>query len=105
MNLQSPPMTGIVDLDIWLQQLAKELRKISKLETAYLSIDTDTTLGKEAITIKQDDEDKAFIKFDGTVAADNSKNIASGTPTLTTKRQIRVDVEGAEYWIQAGTWA
>jgi len=105
MNISTPPVTDNEDLNIWLQQLVKELRNISQLDTRYISVDTDATLGKEAITIKQDDDDQAFVKFDGTEAADNTKNISTGSPTGTTVKQIRVDIEGDEYWIEVKTWA
>lgn len=63
------------------------------------------TFGAPALVLDQDDEDQAFINFDGHEAVDDSKNISSGTPTATTTKYVRVELAGVEYWIAAVTWA
>lgn len=73
--------------------------------TAQLEVTTAADLGHEALLLDQNDEDKSFIDFSGAEAADNSKNVSTGTPTGSTVKYVRVDLAGVEYWVKAETWA
>lgn len=74
---------------------------------------------KEALRVTQNDIDEPGIriiheganatgeifKIDGIESATNSRNILTGVPTATTTKYIKVELMGAEYWMQAVTWA
>ena len=80
-----------------------------------LVVDTDAALGHQAVTIKQDDEDQAFIDFQGTTDTNTSKNITSdigqnGAASYPTGADdfgpgwqcaglVKVEINGAERWI------
>jgi len=63
----------------------------------HTHIDTATDLGTEALKIQQDDDDQAFIDFDGTSAADSSKNIST--------QNGDGSVEGPKNYSAANGWA
>ncbi len=66
---------------------------------ARLEIETTSSEGHQAITIDQNDEDKAFIDFQGTSAADATKNITSWTTGNTIQGFTRQEINGAVFWM------
>ena len=72
---------------------------------SILDVSVADGVGAAAITIDQDDQDQAFINYDGTEAADDSLNVSTGSPTGTTKKYVRVELAGVTYWMLAETWA
>lgn len=74
--------------------------------TGLTSIDTTSTCGAAALKIAQTDNNEPFVDFVGDEQADGSGNISTGTPTATTKKWVRVNLDtGGDYWIEAVTWA
>ena len=57
------------------------------------------------LELDQDDEDFAFTNYVGTEAADDSKNISTGSPTGSTAKWIKIKIGGTDYWFEAVTWA
>ena len=45
-----------------------------------------------------------FIDVYGTTASDNTGNISTGTPTSTTKKYIKIDIDGTSFWVLAESW-
>jgi hypothetical protein len=80
---------------------------------ARLEIDGSVTEGQHLLELDQDDNDEPFIKFDGTSAADQTKNIStvngdgavegpknfSASAGWAFEGMIRIDVNGTDYWI------
>jgi len=78
-----------------------------------LTLTSSSIVGKATLTIVQADQDQPFIKYDGTSAADATKNVSTrngdGTVEgpknfLTTAGwafvgMVRVNVEGTDYWM------
>lgn len=76
-------------------------------------IGTTTTLAKQALEIDQNDDNEPFIKYSGTSAADQTKNIStvngdgavegpknfSASAGWQYEGMIRVDVNGTDYWM------
>lgn len=65
---------------------------------ARFEIDTGTTEGKQAMSIQQDDADKAFIDYQGTSSADANNNISTWT-VGTIKGFIKIEINGTEGWM------
>ena len=63
-----------------------------------VAINSATDLGKELLTLQQDDADKAFIDFDGTSAASAANNISTWTSGNTIQGFYKIEVEGVERW-------
>ena len=58
-----------------------------------------TDLGKELLSLQQDDADKAFIDFDGTTAANADNNLSTLTGGNTIQGFVKVEIEGSPYWM------
>jgi len=58
-----------------------------------------TDLGKELLSLQQDDADKAFIDFDGTSSGDAANNISTLTGGNTIQGFVKVEIEGVERWM------
>ena len=87
------------------------------LTAASLGIDTSQTLGGAAVSIKQDDADKPFLKFAGATAGDLSANISTldgdgavvgpkgkdqqGGWAFAKMLFVQIDNESTGYWIPA----
>jgi hypothetical protein len=66
-------------------------------------IDTTTTVGMEALNIKQDDADQAFINYQGTSSANLLNNISTYTTEGGTIGYVKVEINGTAYWMRACT--
>ena len=66
---------------------------------ARLEVQTAADEGRQAVTIDQNDEDKAFIDYQGTSAADATKNISTLTGGNSIQGFTKVEINGAEYWM------
>ena len=64
-----------------------------------LDISTETTEGREALVIDQNDEDQAFIDYQGTSEAGTTKNITSYTSGNSIQGFVKVEVNGTSYWM------
>jgi len=78
-----------------------------------LEIDTTATVGVQAVTIDQDDADKAFIDFQGTSSADAANNISTmngdgsveGPKNYSSSNgwqyegMIQIEINGVAYWM------
>jgi len=67
----------------------------------YEIISTDSAIGKEALTLDQNDEDQPFIKFDGAIPVpdDASKNVTTWKTGAVLGGYIRVNVNGTDLWM------
>ena len=67
---------------------------------AKLEINQNSASGAvPCLLLDQDDEDKPFIKFDGTSASDQSTNVTTDTSVGSLTKHVLVDVGGTNYWI------
>jgi hypothetical protein len=67
---------------------------------AKLEINQNSASGAiPCLLLDQDDEDKPFIKFDGTSASDQSTNVTTDTSVGSLTGHVLVDVGGTNYWI------
>jgi hypothetical protein len=66
---------------------------------ARLEVSTATDEGIQAVTIDQNDADKAFIDYQGTSAASAANNISTWTTGNSIQGFIRVEINGVEYWM------
>jgi len=81
---------------------------------AKLHVKTTSTYGKEAVKIEQVDQDQAFIDYEGTSAANTTKNICTmngggalsgprlnnGTdPGFAYAGMIKIEINGTSYWM------
>ncbi|KKL10825.1 hypothetical protein LCGC14_2551960, partial [marine sediment metagenome] len=64
-----------------------------------LEVQTGTSEGQQAITIDQNDADKAFIDFQGTSAASTANNISTWTTGNSIQGFTRQEINGTEYWM------
>lgn len=67
--------------------------------TGYTEINTSDNLTREALQIIQNDQDRAFINFDGTSEAGVTKNITTWKTGAILAGYIRVEVEGTNQWM------
>ncbi|KKL77379.1 hypothetical protein LCGC14_2035500, partial [marine sediment metagenome] len=65
---------------------------------ARFEVSTGSAEGRQAITIDQNDADKAFIDFQGTSAASAANNISTWT-NATLNGFVRMEINGANKWI------
>ena len=66
---------------------------------ARLEVQTGATEGRQAVTIDQNDIDKAFIDFQGTSAADVANNISSWTGGNSIQGFVLQEINGTERWM------
>ena len=67
---------------------------------AKLEINQNSASGAvPCLLLDQDDEDKPFIKFDGTSASDQSTNVTTDTSVGSLTGHVLVDVGGTSYWM------
>lgn len=66
---------------------------------ARVEIETETDEGHQALTIDQNDEDKAFIDYQGTIAHTTQKNICSIIDSHYLVGFIKTEINGSEYWM------
>ena len=64
-----------------------------------LDIHSRASQGTQALTIDQDDADKAFIDFQGTSAASVANNITTWTAGNSIQGFTRQEINGTEYWM------
>jgi len=63
-----------------------------------LEVQTTTTVGCQALTIDQNDQDEAFIDFQGTATAGVGTNICTWTTGAAVKGYILGEVNGTKQW-------
>ncbi len=68
------------------------------LPDARFEVSTGASEGQQAITIDQNDADKAFIDFQGTSAANVANNITTWTAGNSIQGFTRQEINGTEYW-------
>lgn len=88
----------------WLDSFAiKETTGLVGIGTiapdARCEIETGATEGTQAVTIDQNDIDKAFIDFQGESEAGAAKNISTWTAGNTIQGFVKQEVNGAEVWM------
>ncbi len=66
---------------------------------ARFEVQTGATEGRQAVTIDQNDIDKAFIDFQGTSAADVANNISSWTGGNSIQGFVLQEINGTERWM------
>lgn len=71
----------------------------SEVVESRLEVQTGTSEGQQAITIDQNDADKAFIDFQGTSAASTANNISTWTTGNSIQGFTRQEINGTEYWM------
>jgi len=64
-----------------------------------LEIQTETDEGCQVLTLDQNDEDKGFIDYQGTSAADAAHSVSSYTTGNSIEGFIRNEVNGSEVWM------
>jgi hypothetical protein len=64
-----------------------------------LEVETASDLGKQAVTIDQNDADQAFIDYQGTTAANADNSVSSWTTGASIQGFIRVEINGTTRWM------
>jgi len=65
----------------------------------FIGIVTDTAESREAFSITQNDDDKAFIDYSGTIDSSTTKNITSYTSGNSIQGFVKVEINGSEKWM------
>lgn len=96
---------------MWTDEL--KLAAAKGVPASRLEVETGASEGKQAVTIDQNDIDKAFIDYQGSSAADASRNIStmngdgsvdgpksySSSDGWTYAGMIRVEINGVARWM------
>jgi hypothetical protein len=64
-----------------------------------LAVQSIAALPRPAITIDQDDEDEAFVNYEGASEAGTTKNITTYTSGNSIQGFVRVEINGVDYWM------
>ena len=82
-----------------VRELQLTRRALNNLVVPHLTVSCSSTLGQQAVTIDQDDVDQAFIDFQGTSEAGDSKNLTSWTTGATLQGYLKVEISGTARWV------
>jgi hypothetical protein len=82
-----------------LMELQRTRQALNNLVVPHLTVSCSSTLGQQAVTIDQDDEDQAFIDYQGTSEAGVTKNISTHPTAGTLQGWIKVEINGTGRWI------
>ncbi len=85
----------------WITGASSLLGLGTSTPDARLDIFTETTEGKQAVSIHQNDADQAFVDFVGTESADLNNNISSYATEGGTVEYVKVEFNGTARWIRA----
>ena len=64
-----------------------------------MHVDTISTEGQEAVYLKQDDSDQAFIDYEGTTGSGDTYNLNTNTASRTLGGWIMIEINGTKKWI------
>jgi hypothetical protein len=82
-----------------LLELQRTRQALNNLVVPHLTVSCSSTLGQQAVTIDQDDQDQAFIDYQGTSEAGVTKNISTHPTAGTLQGWIKVEINGTGRWI------
>ena len=82
-----------------LLELQRTRQALNNLVVPHLTVSCKSDLGQQAVTIDQDDVDKAFIDFQGTSEAGDSKNLTSWDTGATLQGYLKIEINGTARWL------
>jgi len=82
-----------------VRELQLTRQALNNLVVPHLTVSCSDTLGQQAVTIDQDDEDQAFIDFQGTSEAGVTKNISTHPTAGALAGWVKIEINGTGRWV------